>query len=137
MEADEAIDVEVTDLLQGGVDELFQVNVCITVVLRHSYPISSFSPCDEDALGKLWDHHCFHSSSKSKSMEGEVVVVVVDEFLGILQHVLCRGAEVLWERSHVALSILDLENLAHRERSKRCDLLHNHLHPLQSLLCFG
>ena len=55
LEADEAVDVKVTDLLQGGVDELFQVNVCVTVVLRHSYPISSFSPCDEDALGKLWD----------------------------------------------------------------------------------
>ena len=124
-----------TDLLQGGVDELLQVNVSITVVLGHGDSISSFSPSDEDALGELRNHHRLHSSTKSKSMEGEVVVVVGYEVLGILQHVLHSGTEVFWKRGHVALSILDLGNLAHRKRSKRCDLLYNRLHPLQSLLC--
>ena len=91
------------------------MDVSIAVVFCNSNSISAFSPSDEDALEELWHHHCLHSFSKTKSMKSEVVVVVVQEVPGILQHVLHRWTEVFWKGGHVALAIFDLQDLAHLE----------------------
>ena len=75
-----------TELVDVLDKELLDVDVGVHVVLSHSDADNSFRPGDQCSFRELGHQNGLHAFSEAHSMKGYMLVVEVQECLGIFEH---------------------------------------------------
>ena len=81
-----AVEIEMAELFDVLDKELLDVDVGVGVVLSHEDAQETFWPCDQNSFGELGSQNGLHAFSEAPSMKGHMLVVEVQECLGIFEH---------------------------------------------------